>query len=42
MVNSFKIFSIIWKTKEGTLWRILWKNISESNNSWDLDERDFV
>ena len=25
IVDNFKIFFIIWKTKESTLWRILWK-----------------
>ena len=25
MSNDFKVFFIIWKTKESTLWRILWK-----------------
>ena len=26
MVNNFKIFFIIWKTRDSTLWHVLWKN----------------
>ena len=32
----------IWKNKESNLWRILAEKICEFNNSFNLDQRDFV
>ena len=42
MVNGFKLFFVIWKTKKALSDVFCGRSISEFNNSQNLDQRDFV